>query len=84
MANVSIEKPIGSPPDVPVQGHIRIRAKTQVRGRRTCVCSRRGQEKKKEGEGIARVGEGGEKVERHHSERYSMRALLQHCTTASS
>ena len=36
LANVSIEKPVGSPPDAPVQGHIRIRAKTQVRGRR-CI-----------------------------------------------
>jgi len=31
LANLSIEKPVGSSPDVPVQGHIRIRAKTQVR-----------------------------------------------------
>ena len=51
LANVSIEKPIGSPPDAPVQGHIRIRAKTQVRGRNMCVCIGGGQEKGKEGEG---------------------------------
>ena len=127
LANVSIEKPIGSPPDAPVQGHIRIRAKTQVRGRRTCVCigggrregmggkegkegkegeegKRRGKEgeegkrRGKEGEEGKRRGKEGEegkrggrrekrareggrrgKVERHCSERYSMRALLQHC-----
>jgi len=42
LANVSIEKPVGSPPDAPVQGHIRIRAKTQVRGRR-CIEGGRGE-----------------------------------------
>lgn len=31
LANVSIEKPFGSSPETPIQGHVRIRAKTQVR-----------------------------------------------------
>jgi hypothetical protein len=31
LANVSIEKPIHLGPDAPVNGHIRIRAKSQVR-----------------------------------------------------
>lgn len=31
LANVSIEKPSDKGPDAPVQGHIRIRAKSQVR-----------------------------------------------------
>lgn len=30
LANLSIEKPLGSPPTTPVLGHVRIRAKTQV------------------------------------------------------
>jgi len=30
LANLSIEKPLGSAPNEPVLGHVRIRAKTQV------------------------------------------------------
>ena len=30
LANLSIEKPLGTFSDSPIQGHIRIRAKTQV------------------------------------------------------
>lgn len=37
LANVSIEKPIHLGPDAPVNGHIRIRAKSQV-GSRTLYC----------------------------------------------
>ena len=33
LANLSIEKPLASAPNVPVLGHVRIRAKTQV-----CCC----------------------------------------------
>ena len=37
LANLSIEKPLGASPETPVQGHVRIRAKTQVF---VCLCVR--------------------------------------------
>ena len=37
LANVSVEKPLSGGPDSPVQGHVRIRAKTQVQDKFTCI-----------------------------------------------
>lgn len=40
LANVSVEKPLSGGPDLPVQGHVRIRAKTQVQDESSSVSFR--------------------------------------------